>query len=587
MINSPNPRLIQILNQYIPAEDGTNGGGEILATTYQNMQNPELLVPILGLQGVGKSTLINGIIGENIMPNEADETTCVPVEIRYGDTSDIILCFSNGDNKTIRQDEIAEYVDNNNNPGNEKGIAKIVILRDLDLLQNGLVLVDLPGVGSLTANNQATTMEYIKRLYSAIFVIRVNPPITRTEANFIKIAWSSLNNAWFVQNRWNDENDRATAEGLEANHNILKDIAENRKIPYKGEVITVNAYKALKGTIEADTKQIQESGIQILVSKLQELAINWRADASIRYKEKATSLVFFARQKIENEIINCQLSKADLEAKLSKEEEDFAANTAQVQRKAQEIFDLINDKTEDIKALIRSIVKECEENIRSNVFRVVDAGITDGEELTQVFDDFRAQEIENAVQQYSDYIWDINNEITEKIAELENIIINESHSIVAAHNFYKEEEFKWEKGADAILKIGGAAVGAWLGFIVITGPIGIVAAVGIGLLGSLLGKKTKELKTASRASETKRLLASVIEEVCKQLKNNLDDSWDSYHRDTQKSLENYCKDRQAYFKNLCDENKKKLLSDVDPREQIRVLQEHLELLSKMEGDFLV
>lgn len=586
MINSPNPRLIQILNQYIPAEDGTSRGGEILEAIYQNMQNPELLVPILGLQGVGKSTLINGIIGENIMPNEADETTCVPVEIRYGDTSDIILCFSNGDNITIRQDEIAEYVDNNNNPGNEKGIAKIVILRDLDLLQNGLVLVDLPGVGSLTANNQATTIEYIKRLYSAIFVIRVNPPITRTEASFIKIAWSSLNNAWFVQNRWNDENDRATAEGLEANHNILKDIAENRKIPYKGEVITVNAYKALKGTLEADTKQIQESGIQILVNKLKELAINWRADASIRYKEKATSLVLFARKKIENEIINYQLSKAELEAKLSKEEEGFAVNTAQVQRKAEEIIAFIKDKTLDVHAQIKNIVKECEENIRSNVFRVVDAGVTDGEELTQVFNDFQAQEIENAVQQYSDYIWDINNEITEKIDELDNIIINESRSNLAAQHFYKEQKLKWEKGADAVLKLGGAGVGVWLG-VLIGGPIGFIAAVGIGLLGSFLGKKTKELKTASRASETKRLLASVIEEVCKQLRINLDESWDSYRRDTQKSLENYCQDRQAYFKNLCDENKKKLLSDVDPQEKLRVLQEHLALVSEMEGDFLV
>ena len=136
-----------------------------------------MIVPILGTQGMGKSTMINAILGEDILPSEADETTCVPVEIRYGTEPQGIVRFRDDKAEVYvkTKADLSAFVDNNFNPGNEKQVSHIVLYRDDDLLKTGLVIVDLPGVGSLTKANEETTNRYIKDLCVAIFIISTSP----------------------------------------------------------------------------------------------------------------------------------------------------------------------------------------------------------------------------------------------------------------------------------------------------------------------------------------------------------------------------------------------------------------------------
>ena len=66
-------RFIEIMNNYSEGENL----GDLFSKIIENRKNNEIIIPVLGLQGMGKSTLINSILSENILPNDADETTCV------------------------------------------------------------------------------------------------------------------------------------------------------------------------------------------------------------------------------------------------------------------------------------------------------------------------------------------------------------------------------------------------------------------------------------------------------------------------------------------------------------------------------
>lgn len=64
----------------------------------ENLNKKEIMVPVLGIQGAGKSSFLNAILmEENVLPTDVDETTCVPVEVRYGENTDeAVVYYLNG-----------------------------------------------------------------------------------------------------------------------------------------------------------------------------------------------------------------------------------------------------------------------------------------------------------------------------------------------------------------------------------------------------------------------------------------------------------------------------------------------------------
>ena len=85
-------KLVAFLDQYSDTQESV---GTTLLRIIQNMDNAEVIIPVLGMQGMGKSTLINGLLKENILPNDADETTCVPVEVKFGTNECAVVHFFN------------------------------------------------------------------------------------------------------------------------------------------------------------------------------------------------------------------------------------------------------------------------------------------------------------------------------------------------------------------------------------------------------------------------------------------------------------------------------------------------------------
>ena len=174
LVKSFDQRMVDCLDRYSDTQEsvGTN-----LLNAIRKSDQAEVIIPVLGMQGMGKSTLINGLLEENILPNDADETTCVPVEVKYGvnecakvhffDKEDVIIIHT--------REELNEYVDNNYNPANEKHVANIELFRMNPILKYGMVIVDLPGVGSLTKENEKYSKNVsISRMRLQILLLTLN-----------------------------------------------------------------------------------------------------------------------------------------------------------------------------------------------------------------------------------------------------------------------------------------------------------------------------------------------------------------------------------------------------------------------------
>ena len=381
---SESTELLRLLEKYSP--DGQNYA-QLLLEIENKSNTSDMMVPVLGTQGMGKSTIINAILGEDILPSEADETTCVPVEIRYGTKHHGVVRFLCGKPEVIvnTKADLSEFVDNNSNPGNEKKVSHIVLYRESPLLKTGLVIVDLPGVGSLTKANEETTNRYIKDLCVAVFIISTSPPILKTEANFITSVWRTFNAAYFVQNVWDDNSQEEAEEGRNHNQKVLEEISRNIKAPMLHTIIPVNAYAAAKGTFEKNQELISKSNINELLEVLKSFAVHYRSKSAAALEARTKQLVEAAAIQAALQLQQAKMSKDELLATMEAEKNCFESVSNEVEESVSVIKRQLNSDRREIQTFASATARKYSELLRVEIFRLVDRGVVDGELLSNAF----------------------------------------------------------------------------------------------------------------------------------------------------------------------------------------------------------
>lgn len=550
---------------------------EIIKNLALSINNPELIVPVLGTQGMGKSTLINAILGENLLPNEADETTCVPVEIRYGEERRATVCLQNGEQFEINLscDSLKIFVDNNENEGNEKNVSHIVLELKNELLKNGIVIVDLPGVGSLTQNNQETTMRYIKKLCTAIFVIPTTPTIRDKEAIFIRGTWSTFSSAIFVQNRWDDESDEEVQESVSYNKLILKNIAEKSNINYDENICVVNAYKAAVGRIYDDKKVCNESNLPELLILLENFAKNRIDYEANNFKYKVISYIDSTQKVISQNIIESQMNEEELRAEKCRIYEEFCSETNKLKELIDDLIGFIHNEKDVAEIFAGNISQRAAENVRADIRRLIDGGVVDGEQLTEAFSDYQEKYLDEAIESHYDYMSHLSYELGKRLNVLYEQIQVEKAKSFESQRFDNGQAFKFEKGLAVGIDIVGALGGVGLGGLVggtiaelailgsAAGPIGaivgLLVGVGVTMVGGLVAKKTKHEITAKRGAQAKRAIEPYIEEYKDKLYKSVSFSTYNMLEDIENILDEYMQDRMNY----CEEIKRSKENSAD------------------------
>lgn len=554
-----NSKLIQTLDAYTMPKEGeknTLAAGSALKSMYQNAQSNQMIVPVLGMQGMGKSTLINSILGKNILPNDADETTCVPVEVCYGDTEYAEVFFKDHKNTEIvhTREELNAFVDNNENPANQKQVSKVVLYDQLPLLQNGMVIVDLPGVGSMTVANADTTNHYIKNLCTAIFVI--NSSIRNTEASFIKSVWSQFPTAIFVQNVW-DESPRELRESVEYNTLTLKKIAKELNTSFNGEIIDINAYDALTGALQHNDEQIKKAKLPDLVSELHQFSDTWKTNMYQSIFSKLYYVIQNVRTIIQNQIHELDISEEQIQQEREDRLNQFKDQTKKIRRKIREVDDYLDEIEVKVNELAQQKADECASSIRKEIFNLIDKGVTDGQQLTNAFKDYQEEYVPYVLNGMFGEFQQIKIDLEAKLEELESIQLeNDMHS--QTMEFENGNAFKFEKAFAPVAGIAGTLGGVALGSLVngslmtalsieaitITNPVtlipGLVAlavVTVVGLIGGEIGNAAKKGVSNVRRDKTKKEIAPYIDDIKSCVYNTIIDEFTNIRQNVTALLE--------------------------------------------------
>ena len=296
----------------------------------------EFVVAVLGMQGVGKSLLLNALAGRRVVAVGEDETTNVVVRIRAAGSEGerLVVRFRDGrtERHALREDLVRRYTDELENPGNEAGVEDVTCFLDAPLLQEGIVLADTPGAGSLRAANGQVTQDYLPEVSLGLFVLPTVPTLRKSEVQFLRTTWRHSRDFLYVQNHWHAPA-RELADALATNRRILTELAQAEGDTRPIVIHAVDVCEALEGACNDQPERVAASGLPALVEALRarlaggaervHLATNGRVILQTLERAAAT-----ARTRLAGLEVGDNEAGADFAARIAAAREDLAAREA-------------------------------------------------------------------------------------------------------------------------------------------------------------------------------------------------------------------------------------------------------------------
>ncbi|MEM9606395.1 MAG: dynamin family protein [Actinomycetota bacterium] len=168
------------------------------------LRRPATVVAVVGEFKQGKSSLVNGLLGQQLCPVDDDLATSAITLLRHGDQpAAIVRRRVDGEPTAERIDvaDLASWVSESGNPGNERGVERVEIVAPSSILANGLVIVDTPGMGGLGAGHAAATLSFLPYADGLILASDASAELSAPEIDFLRRAAELCPTVLFAQTK--------------------------------------------------------------------------------------------------------------------------------------------------------------------------------------------------------------------------------------------------------------------------------------------------------------------------------------------------------------------------------------------------
>ena len=160
------------------------------------------VLAVLGQFKRGKSSLMNSIIGKELLPTGVLPLTSAITVLKYGPEEKLLI---NRKDSIFPEEfsisSLSDYVTETGNPGNQKKVITASIEVPVPFLRSGIEFVDTPGVGSSIVANSATTYSFLPECDAVLFVTGVDTPMTSIELDFLKEIREHVGKIFIIVNK--------------------------------------------------------------------------------------------------------------------------------------------------------------------------------------------------------------------------------------------------------------------------------------------------------------------------------------------------------------------------------------------------
>lgn len=299
--------LAEILKEASIVTSGLNMSKEKeLSELSEKTQNDTFKIMVTGTFKNGKSTFINALLGEEILPAYALPCTAVINEVKYGTEKKAILYFRNPlpdplpdklAEKAVRHmdkykggtippleipyDEIEDYVvipmgADEKQMKLQSPYEKVELFYPLELLQNGVEIIDSPGLNEDETRTRVT-MDYLGKVDAVLYVLNASAICAGDEMKFVQndLKGNQFDSVFFVVNRFDQIRPREQPQ--------IRQYAEIKIKEYypHPELFCISALNALDGRLGHDEALLEKSGIIPLERRLTEFLTKEKGKAKL------------------------------------------------------------------------------------------------------------------------------------------------------------------------------------------------------------------------------------------------------------------------------------------------------------------
>lgn len=278
MVTQVNTGLVEL--EKICNQLGMEGNRQELVNSRKKLAEHKFSVGILGEFKRGKSTVINSLLGKEIMPADILPCSATMNRVTYDMKPHAEILMMDGSVKNVSVEELKNYVTKTtkDNEAVAATVEEAIVYYPCAFCQNGVDIVDTPGLNDDERMNKVTE-EVIPKLDAVIMVVTHDSPFSMSEAEFVrnKIMASDVGRIIFLVNKMDTVRRASDKERIlqEVKTKIQKSVMEKMEILYGADskeyesamqkIANIKVYPfsgldALEGKMNNDTEMIQNSG---------------------------------------------------------------------------------------------------------------------------------------------------------------------------------------------------------------------------------------------------------------------------------------------------------------------------------------
>lgn len=244
------------------------------------LKSHKFSVGIMGEFKRGKSTVINALLGREIMPADILPATATMNRVTYDLQPHAQVIKNDGSVIEIPVDQISDYVTKTNDENAKRAemVDEAIVYYPCQFCQNGVDIVDTPGLNDDERMDKISE-EIIPKLDAVIMVIVPGAPFSKSEAEFVrnKLMGSDLGRLMFLVNKIDTIRPKERERAVEdIKKRIQTAVLDKMQEVYGAEseeykdakrkvgdirIFPISAANALDARMDGDNELLEDSGI--------------------------------------------------------------------------------------------------------------------------------------------------------------------------------------------------------------------------------------------------------------------------------------------------------------------------------------